>query len=219
MQDFPANSRKAAQTRPDGSQSRPEDAKTIERVTSGEAVRRKRSLGRQFKETFIGGSARLAIEYMTMEVVIPAVKDMLYDAFQGGLQQMIYGDSRPKRGAGPSSYSNVGHVAYNRMSKAPPTSAQPQPGGRTLSRRSRTRQDFDEIVVQTRQEANEVIDRMFELLSRYGTVTVADLYELTGIQNSHVDYKWGWTELRGAKAAHLRSGGYLLDLPEPQPLD
>jgi len=49
-------------------------------------------------------------------------------------------------------------------------------------------------------------------------VTVADLYELTGIASSHTDNKWGWTELRGARAVRTRDGHFLLDLPDPQPL-
>lgn len=117
----------------------------------------------------------------------------------------------------PGSYSNVGHVNYQGMSSAPPRNNR-LPTSRTLSRRSRARQDFDEIVIQTRTEAEDVIDRMYDLLSRDGMVTVSDLYELTGIQSSHTDQKWGWTQLRGAKVARLRSGGFLLDLPEPEAL-
>jgi hypothetical protein len=49
-------------------------------------------------------------------------------------------------------------------------------------------------------------------------MNVADLYELTGLESNHTDMKWGWTQLRGAKAVRLRTGGFLLDLPEPQPL-
>lgn len=212
MQDFPANSQKAK------ARSEQEEKK-IERVTSGEVVRRKRGLGRQFKNTFIGGSARTAAEYMIGEVVVPSIKDMLFEAFQGGLEKLVYGESRVRRGSPPSSYSNVGHVNYQRMSSSPPTS-RPSSGGPMLSRRARGRHEFDDIVIQSHREALDVIDQMFEILSRYGSVSVADLYGLTGIQGSHVDYKWGWTELRGAKAARLpRGGGFLLDLPEPQPLD
>lgn len=208
MEDFPANSQKA--------RARPEEPKHIERVTSAEAVRRKKGLGRQFKETFIGGSARTAFEYMLMEVIIPSAKDMMAEAMQSGIEKLIYGDSRPRRSA-PSSYSSVGHVNYQRIS-APNRNDKP-PAPRMLSRRSRSRQDFDEIVIPSRQEAEDVIERMFDILSRFGTVTVSDLYELTGIQSSHTDHKWGWTELRGAKATRLRSGGFLLDLPEPEPVN
>ena len=206
MQDFPANSNKAKVNA--------EPREKIEPVTSAEAVRRKRGLGRQFKETFVGGDARTAFHYMLGEVIIPAIQDTLIDAFQGGVERLIRGEASPRHRRVSGGSSGLGHVAYNRYSQ-PSTTTAP----RTLSRRSRARHEFDELIIPSRQEAEEVIDRMFDLLSRYGEVSVADLYELTGIQSSHTDMKWGWTELRGAKARRLpREGGFLLDLPEPEPL-
>jgi hypothetical protein len=210
MQDFPANSQKAR----DRAEGPPQTQrpKKIEQVTSAQADRRPRGLGRRFKETFVGGSARGAIDYMILEVVIPAVQDTMIDAFQGGVERLIRGESRPRR-SGSMPYSNPPRIDYSKFNtNSPPTS-------RTISRQSRTRHDFGEIVIQQRQEAEEVIDRMFDILSRYGTVTVADLYELTGIQSGHTDTKWGWTSLRGAKATRMRSGGFLLDLPEPESLE
>lgn len=214
MQDFPANSQKARE-RSEAPMPR-ERPEKIERVTSGEAVQRKRGLGRQFKETFIGGNARMAVEYMTMEIVVPAIRDTLNDALQGGIERVIYGESRIRRGSASSPYSNVGHVNYQSMSTPmrSPRSQAPQ----TLSQKSRSRHSFNEIVIPTRVEAEEVLDRMFETLSRFGMVTVGELYAMTGIQSSHTDNKWGWTQLRGAKVARLRSGGFLLDLPDPEPL-
>jgi hypothetical protein len=207
MQEFPPNSQKA--------RTRPEEPKKIERVTSVEAVRRKKSLGKQFKSTFIEGNAKTAFEYMFTEVMVPAVRDMIFDALQSGIDKLIYGESRRRRGV-PSSYGPIGHVAYNRMG-GPPRSDKP-PSPRMLSRQARARHDFDGIEIPSRQEAEEVLERMFDILSRYGSVPVADLYELTGIQSSHVDHSWGWTDLRGSKAIRLRSGSYLLDLPDPEPL-
>lgn len=205
MQDFPANSAKAREAEP---------REKIKPVTSAEAVRRKRGLGRQFKDTFVGGDARTALHYMVGEVIIPAIQETLIDAFQGGVERLIRGESSRHRRVNSGS-SGLGHVAYNRYTQ-PSTTRTSSP--RTLSRHSRARHEFDELIIPSRQEAEEVIDRMFDLLSRYGEVSVADLYELTGIQSSHTDMKWGWTELRGAKAMRLRQGGFLLDLPEPEPL-
>lgn len=214
MHDFPPNSAKArARSEGPPPTERPEK---IERITSAEASRRKRGLGRQFKETFIGGTARGAIDYVVADIIIPEIRDLVFDAFQGGLDRLIYGDSRRSRRGGPptSSYSNLGHVNYQGISSnRPPTSST-----RTLSRQSRARQNFDEIVIPSRAEAEEVLDRMFEFLSRYGQVTVSDLYEMTGISSSHTDQKWGWTTLPGAKVVRLRTGGFLLDLPEPEAL-
>ena len=87
-----------------------------------------------------------------------------------------------------------------------------------MSRQSRARHNFDEIVLDERVEAEEVIDRLFDLVSRYEAATVADLYELVGLSSTHTDNKWGWIDLTGAGVTRVR-GGYLLDLPEPESLD
>lgn len=205
MQDFPANSQKAKASA--------EPRAKIQPVTSAETVRRKRGLGQKFKGAFVGGDPRSAAEHVIFEVLIPSTRDMLYDAFEDWMRNLIFGaEHKPRRGGGAPS-NNLGHVAYNRQfpSKPPPQ--------RMLSRKSRARHDFDELIIPSRQEAEEVIDQLFDLLSRYGSASVADLYELTGLQSSHTDMKWGWTELRGAKAVRLRQGGFLLDLPEPETLD
>jgi hypothetical protein len=209
MQDFPANSQKA-KTRTEAP-----EPKKIERVTSAEAQQRKRGLGRQFKETFIAGSSRMAIEYMVIEVIVPAIQDTMIHAFQGGVERLIRGEgARPRRSMSP--YADVGRVNYQGMSS---TSTKP-PATQFLSERSRTRHDFRELVIQNRVEAHDVLDQMFELLSRHSVVYVHDLYSLTGIQATHTDYKWGWTQLRGARVVPLRGGnGYLLDLPEPEQLN
>lgn len=214
QQEFPPNSRKAATSRPEA-----EPKPTIERVTTGEVGRKKRSLGRQFKDTFIGGSARTAMEYMFVDVIVPSAKDMLAEAFQSGIEKLIYGDTRPRRGTmspPTGGYSNVGRVNYNQVSHPrPPTSAS---APKTLSMRSRARGSFDELVIQSRSEAAEVLERMYDILSSHGQVSVADLYALTGIQSSHTDFKWGWTALPGSDVDRTRTGQYVLRLPDPQPL-
>jgi hypothetical protein len=206
MDSFPSNSK--ARVEP----------KEIKQVTSAKiATGRKRGLGRRFRETFIAGDSRSAFEYMFVDVVVPAIQDTLIDAFQGGVERLIRGESpRHRRNIRPTTYSELGHVDYRGMNTGARRSV--APAQRMMSRRSRARQNFDELVIQTLPEAHEVIDRMYDILSRYGSVSVADLYELTGVQSAHTDMKWGWYDLRGAKAARLRQGGYLLDLPEPEEL-
>jgi hypothetical protein len=87
-----------------------------------------------------------------------------------------------------------------------------------MSQRGRAKHDFDEIVLDQRAEAEEVIDRLYDVVSRYEQATVADLYDLVGLSSTHTDHKWGWTDLRGAGVSRIRDG-YLLDLPDPEPLD
>lgn len=187
--------------------------KDIKRVTSGEPIRRKKSLRKQFSETFVAGDAKTAVRYVVFDVLIPAAKDTIAEAASQGIEKLIFGDSR-RRGSTPPQAGPTGYVNYSRYQMQ---SRQTGPQ-RALSRQGRARHDFDEIVLSARTEAEEVVDRLFEILSRYGIVTVADLYELVGISGTHTDNKWGWTNLRGAGVSRVR-GGFLIDLPEPEPLD
>lgn len=201
--DFPPNSE---------SSKRVEDKK-ITRVTSGEPVRKRKSLRKQFSETFVAGDMKTAARYVMFDVLLPAAKDMIVEAGSSGIEKLIFGDSR-RRGATPPQAGPTGYVSYNRI---PMGASRMASSARAMSRRARASHDFDEIILDSRTEAEEVIDRLFDLVSRYENASVADLYELVGISSNHTDHKWGWTDIRGAGVSRVRDG-YLLDLPEPHPI-
>jgi hypothetical protein len=201
MDEFPPNS--------DASKSGRQEEKKIEPVISGGARRRKKPLRKRFSETFMSGDPRSAMQYVLFDVMLPAAQDMMADAGRSYIDKLIFGDKR-RRGATAPQAGPTGYVQYHRMT-------QPSPPQRSLSRQARARHDFDEIVLQSRTEAEEVIDRLFDLVGKYDQASISDLYELVGFDSAHTDNKWGWTDLRGAGVARIREG-YLLDLPEPQPL-
>lgn len=210
MDEFPPN-RKTRDSEP------PEDKKVEQIVTEG-ASRRKKGLGRQFAETFITGDAKMAARYVIFDVLIPAAKDTLADAGSQGLEKLIFGEARTprRRGPGKSGPYGTGYVSYNRLSQ-PPTPQDRQPT--RLSRRARASHEFDEIVLTSRTEAERVIDRLFDIVGRYQAASVADLYAMVGLESTHTDHKWGWTDMQGAGVTRLRNQGFLLDLPDPEPLD
>lgn len=211
MDEFPANSYRR---KPSDEKSEP---KRVERVTTSDPVVRKTPLGKKFAQTFIGGSGKGVMTYIVFDILVPAAKDMISDAASQGIEQLLFGEARhTSRRGGRRPYSGPGgYVSYNRYSSSrEPVRDEP----RTISRRGRSMHDFNEIILGTRVEAEEVIDRLFDLLSKYDNASVADLYELVGITANFTDEKWGWTDLRGASVAKVRNG-YLLDLPRPEPLD
>lgn len=204
--DFPPNSEASKRL----------ESKNVERVTSSDAIRKKKSLRKQLSETFVAGDMRSAVRYVMFDVLLPTAKDMVVDAVTAGFEKLIFGDSTRRRYGGmrPPQSGPTGYVSYNRMA---PESRLTSPQ-RALSRQARARHDFDEIVLDSRTEAEEVIDRLFDLVSRYESATVADLYELVGLSSTHTDHKWGWTDLRGSGVSRIRDG-YLLDLPDPEPIN
>lgn len=210
MQDFPSNSQKAQAT--DAPREKPKP------VTSAETRDRKRGLGRQFRETFFAGSSREAFGYMAEEVVVPSLRDMFAESMHSLVDRVIYGPGSGggrRRSAASSPNTATGHVNYGGYSQP----SQPAQQQRTITRRSRAVHDFQDLVIPNRADAAEVLDNMYEWLERFGRVSVADLYSLVGVRPEHTDEKWGWTSLRGARAVRLpRDAGYMLDLPELQPL-
>lgn len=211
MEDFPSNSKQAKKAQ----DVKEEEPKKVEKVVAGDVQRRKKPLGKRFSETFFGGDARSVASFVVLDVMIPAAKDMVADAVSQGVERTLFGEARSSSRRSASRYgsgSPLGHVDYRSASGG---RAPRREEARVPSRRARAAHDFDEIIIPTRVEAEEVVDRMFDMLGRYDIVTVADLYDLVGITGDYTDEKWGWTELRGAGVRRVRNG-YLLDLPRPE---
>lgn len=215
MDEFPGNSKTTPK------EAEKNEPKKVTKVIEGEAITRKKPLGKRMAETFVGGDdAKGVWEYILMDVLVPAAKDTVADATSQGVERFLFGEARSssrRTGARPSGGNN-GYVSYGGRSSAPRHPAvrdEPRPAP---SRRSRATHDFGEIILATRVEAEEVIDRLFDLVSKYETATVADLYELVGVTGNYTDDRWGWTDIRGAGVTRIRNG-YLLDLPKPEPLD
>jgi hypothetical protein len=205
MEHYPPNS--------DRSRTAKKEPQRVERVTTSEPIRRKKGVGKQFRSTFLGGDAHSALQYVIFGVLIPAAKDALAEAGAQGIERLIFGDSRARSRATRPTSGATGFINYQARSNQP----QPQVP-RSISRRAQSQHDFDEIVLTSRAEAEEVIDGLYDILARDYVPSVADLYVLVGLKPSHTDNKWGWTDLRGASVVRVRNG-YLLDLPEPEPLD
>jgi hypothetical protein len=208
-QEFPANSRKSKV-------GDPEPPKRVERVVTGEAKRRRKPLGKQFMDTFVGGDPKEAARQMISGVIIPSARDMIVDAITQGAERLIFGETRRR-----SSSSRPGGVSnyVNYATRAAGAGRTPEDHSPRLSqRRTRSGFNFQEISIPTRAEAEEVLSRLDDLVDQYDTASVADLYALVGLKAAHTDQRWGWTSVRGSTPRRLRDGTFLLDLPDPEPL-
>lgn len=217
--DFPSNSKNPRPSRPDDEKPEPQsEEKVIEPVVvEGAGVRRKKPLGRRFLETFFSGEAPKSVMFhVATTVLIPAAKEMIRDAGEQALDRILWGGrngddrsyNRRSRSGSSSAYISYGSASSRR------DDPRDRPGP---SRRARAMHDFDEIVLSTRAEANEVIHHMYDLLSRYEQVTVAEFYRLTHNTPDYTDENYGWKDLRGVEPRKVRDG-YIVDLPRPEHL-
>lgn len=213
--DLPSNSHSAQPLPP---VEKNENLKKVEKIVTGEVGRRKKGLGRRFLETFFGGDAKSAVMYVVTDVLLPATKDAIADAFSQGIERMLFGENRHSSRRHGHRSGNPNYTSYNRYSQPSSQSSGRREEPRNISRRGRESHDFDEILLQTRVEADEVLSGLYDLLERYEMISVSDLYNMVGITPSYTDEKWGWTSLQGSSVSRDRGGRYILNLPPTEQL-
>lgn len=84
-------------------------------------------------------------------------------------------------------------------------------------RRGRRAYSFDDIVFDTREDAESVIERLVDLTVEFGEATVSDLLDLVGETGTWADDDNGWEELGKARVVRI-DRGWILDLPRPYSL-
>lgn len=219
--EFPPNSHSRKEVRPKREiAEQPREKKEVVRITKSKAVLRKKPLHKKFFEAFRPEDNVGLVEYALLEILAPGIKDAMHDAAGGGID-FLFGGGRNRQRRSRSS-DHGGHTTYNRMSTSSRgrerDTRREEPRGRS-SRDARIADDVREVVLDTRVEAEEVLDSLIELTSMYDFATMRDLLRLIGEPSNPVHNDWGWTDLRGARIHRVGRDGFLLDLPRPEPLD
>ena len=211
MEEYKSNSyrSKELQKKESNENSKPEDRK-VEKVVTGVVKTKKKSKLSQAMDNFISEDAKNVKSYVFGEVLIPAIKKAISDIVTDGIDIILYGETRGK----------------NRRSTADRVSYRNYYDDRSRnSSRINERQaimagsySYDDIILSTRGEAEDVLSRMDELIETYGLVRVADLYDLVGITGNYTDNKYGWMNIRNAEIMRVRDG-YMIKMPRAVPID
>lgn len=182
------------------------DRKKVEKVVHGRVRTKPKSGVSKITDVFISEDAANVKSYIVMDVLVPAVKKAISDIVRDGIDMILYGESR-----GRKSSSVSGYVSYRDYSRS-------DDRDRFRDSRSRSSYAHDDIILDSRGEAEEVLTRMDELIDTYGNVSVADLYDLVGKSSEYTDNKYGWTNIRNAEPIRVRDG-YMLKLPKALPIN
>jgi len=202
MEEYKPNSHKYKE---DQNRSAPE--KKVEKVIAGTVKSKKKSEIRKFTDVFISEDINNVKSYILLDVLIPAIKKAISDIVTNGIDMILYGETGKTK-----SNSTASKVSYRSYYDG-------RNGRRDYSAvRTKTSYNYDDIIFDNRGEAEDVLSRMDELISTYGFVSVADLYDLVGVTGNYTDNKYGWTNIRSASVIRVRDG-YMLKLPKALPLD
>ena len=196
MENYKPNSHRSKET--------PDDRQRVEKVVSGKVRTKKKSELRKLTDVFVPEDVDDIKSYIFMDVIIPAIKKIVLDI----VETSLYGSTgRTRKNSGSSKISYQRY--YDRQNDSRERS----------SVRARSGYSYDDVIFDSRGEAEDVLTRMDELIDTYGLVRVADLYDMAGITGNYTDNNYGWTNIRSANIVRTRDGGYMIKLPKALPLD
>lgn len=187
--------------------------KRVSQVVQAGAAKRKTPVSEKIAKTFFKAENVTDIkDYLMHDVVIPAIVDAIVDFIQKGTNMLFYGDARSG-----STKRSSNRNDYNRISTLGGSSRRREEPRRNTSY-DKVYRGYESVFLESRGDAEEVIDNLVSLMDDYKMVSVADLYELVGLPSQYTDNKWGWYDIHRAQIRRVR-GGWTIDLPEPEPLD
>lgn len=181
------------------------------KVVTGRVLKKKKSIGRRIMDTFIGEDIDDVGSYILHDVLIPAAKSTISEMVEGGIEMLLFGE---KKGSRTRRSGDRSYVSYDRYSSR---GRDRDKDRREVSSKNRARHDFDEILLKTRGEAEEVLSNLVDLTIDYGEARVSDFYDLVGISSNYTDNEYGWVDLSSASVSRVRDG-YIINLPKTRPL-
>lgn len=188
---------------PDNSHSSRENSspptKRVEKVVSGNAKTRKQSEVKKFAGVFLPENITNVKSFIITDVVIPGLKNAIADV----VSIMLFGEAGRIGNRKPNG-SKVSYQGYY---------DQKRDDRRNYSRPRAAGFEYDDIIFETRADAELVLDQLDAAIANYGMVSVLDLYDLAGVTcRQYTADKYGWTDIRNAKVSRV-ADGYIIQLP------
>jgi hypothetical protein len=191
--------------------------KAIEKVVKGAVVVKKPGIGSKLKSIFVATDIRGVMNYVTYEIIIPATRNLIADTAKSAVDRMFYGESRFPRPPGGRGQGIISRYSYNapvqreREGYRDPRTAPPGPSA------GPRRSDMIEFYLASKQEADEVLATMYDVLNVHESVLMSELKTMLDLDSTYTDQLWGWTDLRGSVVRQDRVG-WTIDLPKPEPI-
>ncbi len=160
----------------------------------------------KFKKAMIADDSKNIGAYIFFDIIIPNLKKGISETVSKGIDMILYGGSASSSSA---TRTNASRVSYRSAYSTPSA---------TKETYSRNPFDYDQIIFETRGDAETVLYAMDDILSTYPTVSVGDLYDLADIStDNYMVNKYGWTDISRAEVVRIKEG-YVIKLPKAMPI-
>lgn len=203
MQDYKPNSHRF---REEQKSLAPVEKKKVEKVVKGSVKTKKKGSISKLSDVLISEDANNVKSYILLDVLVPTVKKAIVDIVTDAVNMIFLGGTGRSKTTSSSNY-----ISYNRLSE-------PRDRYHSSEPRVSSRFDYENIVFTTRVDAEAIIEQMNDIISSYGFVTVADLYDMADLSHPYTSNDYGWTSIVSAAVIHVRDG-WVIKLPKARPID
>lgn len=206
IEDYPSNS---FASKANEAKLAKEEPHKVEAVVQGGVKSKKKSEFRKIADRFVADDMSKITKSIVDDTIVPSIKKAISDMIVNAVDTVLYGESGRSRrsGYGSSGASRVSYRAYYEDDRR-----------RSAQSQNRSDVDYDELIFDTRADADAVLDSMQEIISCYGKVSIADLYDLARVTTTNYTLNnYGWTDISGCRSIRVRDG-YILKLPRPIPI-
>lgn len=176
-----------------------------EKVIKGTAKVKKKSELHKLANIFISEDVPNVKEYIINDVIVPAIRKTLWDIVTSSAD-MFFGNGKSNK---TFRSNTVSYRDYNSISTSRRVSD---------DRDHKATFEYDDITLETKDEAAAILEQMDEMIDQYGVVSVLDYYDLAGVTMDNTSANYGWTDIRSARVIRTRDG-YVIKFPKARPIN
>lgn len=198
------------------SQPNQEDRQMVKARQVAQGKIRKEGLLKKFGRYILEDTIETAKEHTIKEILIPGIRNLLFDTFNEMVATMLFGDDAPRPTAGYRSATGrkVGHTSYDKYYD----DKQSRRGNPKTAAYREMPRDPDDIILPSRAAVYNVLDEVDSIIRKYGQASIAQFYDAAGITGEWTDNRYGWENLNGVKISKVRDG-YMIIMPPTIVLD
>lgn len=180
------------------------------KITGSTKVKKKNELSK-FAGELISDDASHVKSYIVTQVLIPTLKDTIVKIIKNAVDIIFFGEPRSEKkrerdGIRPS------YRAYYDDRDDRYDSRRSQDYGKAYY--------FEDVVFESKLDAEIVRDQLFECCERYNLARVADYYEFGRYKPEPADFNYGWLKLNddNTRIVTTSRGEYIIKLPRAVPI-
>lgn len=191
----------------------------VGKAIAGTAMVKKPNLSKKILQIFMPEDVGSLKEFIWYDLIVPGIRDGFFNMVNGITSMICYG--KPGVGRGNRNGGSQRSNATYRFDGEPYPYDRGQSSQKQRSA-SRVRSNvLDDVILSTPGDAYAVKETLIAYMEKYNRVPVSVYYDACGVSSDRpwTDERWGWTSLAELKVIPARGGGWIVYLPDPEPLN